>query len=112
MLDDQKTSYRIRLEGIDAPEKRQAFGNVSRGNLAVLLAGKRVTVEWEKYDRKRNGRTVGKILADGRDVCLEQIKAGLACHYKFFEGEQSEVDRDLYSEAETRGSFAESRIVD
>jgi endonuclease YncB( thermonuclease family) len=99
LLDDQRTSYRIRLKGIDAPEKRQAFGKVSRENLAVMLAGKVVIVEWQKYDR--NGRIVGKILADGRDVCLEQIKAGLAWHYKDFEEEQSEADRQLYSEAES-----------
>ncbi len=99
LLDDQRTSYRIRLKGIDAPEKRQAFGKVSRENLAVMLAGKVVTIEWQKYDR--NGRIVGKILADGRDVCLEQIKVGLAWHYKDFEEEQSEADRQLYSEAES-----------
>ena len=57
-----------------------------------------MTVEWQKYDR--NGRIVGKIISEGQDVCLEQIKAGLAWHYKQFEGEQSELDRRLYSEAE------------
>src|SRR5687768_13372002 len=57
VLDDQEASYRIRLKGIDAPEKRQAFGNVSRRSLALLLAGKTVTVEWQKHDR--NGRIVG-----------------------------------------------------
>jgi endonuclease YncB( thermonuclease family) len=98
VLDQEKVSYRIRLQGIDAPEKRQAFGDVSRRTLASMVADKTVAVEWQKHDQY--GRIVGKILLDGRDVCLEQIKAGLAWHYKQFEGEQSEADRSLYAEAE------------
>jgi len=98
ILDEQKASYRIRLKGIDAPEKRQAFGNVSRENLAVISAGKSVTVEWQKYDRY--GRIIGKVFVDGTDICLQQIKAGLAWHFKRFENEQTELDRQLYAEAE------------
>jgi endonuclease YncB( thermonuclease family) len=98
VLDDQRTSYRIRFMGIDAPESRQAFGNASRRSLAAMVAGKAVTVEWEKLDRY--GRVVGKVSVNGRDVCLEQVKTGMAWHYKRFEGEQREADRFLYSRAE------------
>jgi endonuclease YncB( thermonuclease family) len=98
VLDDSRTSYRIRFMGIDAPESRQAFGTASRLSLAAMVAGKSVTVEWEKLDRY--GRVVGKVSVNGRDVCLEQIKTGMAWHYKRFEGEQREVDRFLYSKAE------------
>lgn len=98
VLDGQHASSRIRLQGIDAPEKRQAFGNVARINLVNLVAGKTVLVEWQKHDQY--GRIVGKVLSDNRDVCLEQIRAGLAWHYKEFENEQSEVDRLSYAEAE------------
>jgi endonuclease YncB( thermonuclease family) len=98
LLDANHTSFKVRLQGIDAPEKRQAFGEVSRVHLVRLISGKSVTVQWRKRDQY--GRIVGKILLDGRDVCLEQIKAGLAWHYKEFEREQSEADRSLYAEAE------------
>lgn len=98
VLDAQHANFRIRLQGIDAPEKRQAFGDVSRQNLGELVAGKKVEVEWQKRDQY--GRIVGKVFCDSRDVCLEQIKAGLAWHYKDYEKEQSEDDRRLYAEAE------------
>jgi endonuclease YncB( thermonuclease family) len=98
LVDEQHASYRIRLQGIDAPEKQQAFYNVARHNLANLVAGKKVLVEWQKHDQY--GRIVGKVFFDNQDVCLEQIKAGLAWHYKQFEDEQSEVDRLLYARAE------------
>jgi len=45
VLDHTNTQHRIRLQGIDAPEKAQAFGNASRKHLASLVAGKTVTVE-------------------------------------------------------------------
>jgi endonuclease YncB( thermonuclease family) len=98
ILDDERTSHRIRLKGIDAPEGRQAFGNVSRENLARLVAGKKVSIEWEKLDQYN--RIVGKVYVNGTDVCLEQIKAGLAWHFKRFVSEQSASDQQTYAQAE------------
>lgn len=88
----------VQLQGIDAPEGTQEFGDESAANLTQLISGKTVTVEFRKRDGFK--RIVGKILWDGQDICLAQIKAGLAWHYKRFEHEQSEEDRTLYSEAE------------
>lgn len=98
LLDDSKQSYKIRLKGIDAPEKRQPFGDVSRNHLAEILAGKDVYVEWQKHDRY--GRIVGRVVLDGTDVCLEQVKSGMAWHYKYFENEQTEIERVIYAGAE------------
>jgi endonuclease YncB( thermonuclease family) len=92
-------SNKIRLQGIDAPEGGQAFGNRSQQNLSDLIFNRDVTVEWSKRDRY--GRKVGKVLLDGSDVCLEQIKSGMAWHYKYYQSEQSNEDRELYTNAET-----------
>jgi endonuclease YncB( thermonuclease family) len=91
-------SYKIRLQGIDAPEGGQAFGDRSRQNLSDMIFGKQVEVEWSKRDRY--GRIVGKVLHDGSDVCLQQVKAGMAWHYKYYQNEQSANDRELYANAE------------
>ena len=100
VLDASNTQYKIRLAGIDAPEKGQPYGRVSRQRLADTVFTKTVEVQWSKRDRY--GRTVGKVISDGRDVCLMQIESGLAWHYKKYEREQPAADRKTYAEAEIR----------
>lgn len=99
VLDGANQQHKVRLAGIDAPEKAQAFGNVSRQHLAQLVFQKRVTIEFEKFDRYR--REVGKVLVAGRDINLQQIEAGLAWHYKTYQSEQPPADRQVYSAAES-----------
>jgi endonuclease YncB( thermonuclease family) len=98
VLDASNTLWKIRLMGIDAPEKKQAFGTQSKSNLSDLIFGKTVTIEYFKQDRY--GRTIGKILVDGVDANLQQVKAGLAWHYKKYAKEQSMQDRATYARAE------------
>jgi endonuclease YncB( thermonuclease family) len=98
ILDAQRVQDRVRLQGIDAPERKQAFSEISRQNLARLVFGKELSIEYTKLDQY--GRIVGKLLVDGEDICLDQIRAGLAWHYKEYEKEQSPADRQLYANAE------------
>jgi len=102
VLDAKNQQHKVRLAGIDAPEKSQAFGQASKKQLSELVFGKAVVVEWQKLDRY--GRVVGKVLLDGFDVCLEQIRKGMAWHYKKYAGDQSAGDRQTYAaiEAEAR----------
>lgn len=98
VLDERKVQHRVRLSGIDAPEKRQDFGNTSRQYLATLVFDKHVSVEWDKRDRY--GRILGKVVVNGRDANLAMVLAGLAWHYKRYEKEQSVSDRRVYANAE------------
>lgn len=104
VLDDANGIYKIRLQGIDAPEGGQAFGDRSGQNLNEMVSGKQVEIEWSKRDRYR--RLVGKVRYDGNDVCLRQIKAGMAWHYKYYQNEQSVDDRELYATAENEARSA------
>ena len=90
--------HKVRLAGIDAPERKQAYGNASRTHLASLVAAKQVRIDYQKYDR--HGRVMGKVLVNGRDVCLEQVRAGYAWHYKHYQEEQTPSDRYAYAKAE------------
>lgn len=76
VLDQSKTKHKIRLGGIDAPEKKQAFGQKSKQNLSMLIAGKNIEIEYSKRDRY--GRIIGKLIYQGRDINLLQIKHGYA----------------------------------
>jgi endonuclease YncB( thermonuclease family) len=98
VLDDANGMYKIRLQGIDAPEGGQAFGDRSGQSLSEMISGRQVEIQWSKRDRYR--RLVGKVLSDGSDICLQQIRAGMAWHYKHYQNEQSAEDRELYANAE------------
>ena len=98
VLDTDKVQHKIRLQGIDAPERRQAFGTKSKEHLSDLVAGKTVEVDYSKYDRY--GRVLGIVMVNGEDANLEQIEAGMAWHYKKYQREQSPSDRVKYSDAE------------
>lgn len=104
VLDASKNQYKVRLAGIDAPEKRQAFGEQSRQNLASLVFRRQVVVEWQKTDRY--GRIVGKVRVGTVTVDLEQVRVGLAWHYKAYANEQSPADRDEYAKAEVEARRA------
>ena len=92
-------TYSIRLEGIDAPEHDQAFGSQSTANLAALASGKSVTLDCE--NERSYGRLICKILLpNGEDLDLDQVKAGMAWHYKQYRDEQSAADRAAYGSAE------------
>ena len=59
VLDSTDTQHKVRLTGIDAPERGQPFGTVSRDHLAGIVAGKDVRVESTKNDRY--GRVLEKV---------------------------------------------------
>lgn len=99
ILDEAKVQHKVRLAGIDAPERAQAFGQKSRESLQELVAGRTVIVETHKKDRY--GRNIGKVLINGRDVNLEQIRRGLAWFYRQYEGELTLDDRQSYDRVET-----------
>lgn len=62
VLDAEKHQHRIRLPGIDAPEKAQAFGQASKKSLSDTVYGEQIDVNWDKRDRC--GRIIGKFAAD------------------------------------------------
>jgi endonuclease YncB( thermonuclease family) len=97
VLTAQRQQHRVRLSGSDAPEWRQAFGQVSKQHLSDLAYDKTVSVVFHKRDRYK--RILGKVLVNGADAGLNQIQSGLAWHYKRYEREFPE-DRVAYARAE------------
>jgi len=92
VLDSSKKQHKIRLHQIDAPEKNQDFGQRSKQSLSELVFGKTVTVEVVTTDRY--GRTVGKVLVNGVDANLEQVKKGMAWVYKQYASDPAYFDAE------------------
>jgi endonuclease YncB( thermonuclease family) len=98
LLDSNKTEHKIRLTGIDAPEKAQPFGQASKKSLSDLIFHMQVNVYWDKKDRYQ--RVLGKVTLEEQDICLEQVKRGMAWHYKQYQRDQTQEDRMKYDIAE------------
>lgn len=71
---------KVRLYGIDAPEKKQAFGQAAKSQLQVLVTGKQIDID--PVDIDRYGRTVGIVRADGAVINGEMVKSGYAWVYE------------------------------
>ena len=100
-------AVKVRLSGIDTPEKAQAFGTRARQYASALVFQQVVTVLVKETDCY--GRLVGEVLvADGRSVNQELVKAGMAWWYKPYapkdttlaqlEAEARVVQRGLWSD--------------
>lgn len=100
VLDNSSKEHKVRLMGVDAPEKSQSFGNEAKKTLSNYIYKKEVTVEYKKYDKYK--RIVGKVRLGEEDICLHMIRDGMAWHYTEYEKEQSNADRALYREAEVK----------
>jgi len=80
VLNDSNERIKIRLNGIDCPEKAQAYGNKVKQFTKELVHGERVIIK--AHDTDRYGRTIADvILEDGRNLNQELVKAGLAWWY-------------------------------
>lgn len=98
VIDDSRNQYKVRLAGIDAPEKRQPFGGRSKQALSSLVFDRQVLIDLGKTDRY--GRIVSKVAINDIDVNLEQVTSGMAWHYKKYQKEQTPEDRIAYARAE------------
>ena len=73
------TPHKIRLAEIDAPEKKQAFGERAKQSLSALCFSQQAEVLPGKTDRY--GRTVARVKCQGMDASLHQVLMGLAWAY-------------------------------
>ncbi len=106
VLDAANVQHKIRLHGIDAPEKKQAFGEKSKQHLSSLVFGKDVRVKYKSRDKY--GRIIGTVFVDGRDVNHEMLRAGLAWHYKRYDKSPEYASAELEAWQNHRGLWVDS----
>ena len=108
VVTDAKRTIKVRLAGIDAPEKHQPFGKAAKAALSDLAYGRDVELEGAKVDRE--GHLVAKIQREGLDVSLELVRMGLAWWSPMRANEQSFEDREAYAAAEESAREAGRRL--
>ena len=96
-----KGKFRIRLNKIDAPEKKQAFGNKAKQYLSSLIFGKQVSVRFKEIDNY--GRVLGVIYCDGVEINLVMVQNGYAWHYSYYDKTPAYIEAEKQARAEQKG---------
>jgi endonuclease YncB( thermonuclease family) len=109
VLDATNVQRKVRLQGIDAPQRGQPFGNVARDRLAALTMGKAVTVHDDGRDKW--GRTLGRIEVEGQDVNRQMVVEGLAWHYVRYSKSKELAAAEIAARAWKRGLWADAKPV-
>ena len=104
LVDAQRRSIRVRIQGVDAPERRQGFSYASKQSLSKMIYRRDVVVNVDKADQY--GRVVGTVMVEGRDAGLEQIRAGFAWFYTHYANEMPPVVRTVYIAAQREAKSA------
>lgn len=104
-----KKQYRIRLNDIDAPESKQAFGNKSKENLKNYIYQKDVVVKHESTDKY--GRILGTIYYQGKDINLQQVKDGYAWVYRHYSKKQDYIKEEEKARQERKGLWADKNPI-
>lgn len=79
ILTQQREQVKVRLFGIDAPEKKQPYGQKSKQFLSNLIAGRSVKIQEKGKDRYR--RVLGIIYLNGQDINEQMVLSGYAWAY-------------------------------
>ncbi|WP_304256296.1 thermonuclease family protein [Phascolarctobacterium succinatutens] len=98
--------YKIRLAGIDAPEKQQAYGVQSKIYLEHLIVDKDVSIKVVSCDQY--GRYVGRIYLGGKDINGEMIRSGYAWHYYQYDSDPVYAVFMLDAQRANRGLWQEA----
>lgn len=102
LLTPEQTVMRIRMYGIDAPERSMPFYSKSKEYLASICFSKEVRMEMMTTDR--NGRVVGKtFLPDGKEAGEQMVLAGMAWHFTRYSSDQNLHEAEQIARKEKRG---------
>lgn len=79
---DGNIQFKVRIAGMDAPEKAQSYGKIAKTSLNTLISGKKVTIKSVGYGMDQYGRVLGIVFVDGNDIAESLIQQGLATYYR------------------------------
>lgn len=99
----------VRLAGIDAPEKKQAYGPEAKEVLKKKILNRSVDVGWSTRDRY--GRVIGEVTLAARRISLELIAEGFAWHYTAYSKDAELAKAEAAARIKKVGLWAEDNPV-
>ena len=110
ILTKDNVQIKVRLEGIDCPEKKQAFGQKAKQFTSDMAFGKNVTLK--KSGQDRYGRTLGYIiLPDNKNLNKEILKAGFAWHFKKYNKDAELANLEIQARKSKRGLWSDPNPI-
>lgn len=105
LLTEKKQTIRVRMEGIDAPERGMPFYKVSKNYLGALCYKKNVILEISGVDRY--GRYLGySYINDSTELGIEMIKGGMAWHFKEYNNDIELAEAEENARKDKKGLWA------
>ncbi len=104
------SAVRVRLDGIDCPEKKQAFGRRARQFTSRMAFGKQVQIIEKGKDRY--GRTLAEvILPDGKSLNQELVREGYAWWYWKYSDDEELRSLQAQAREAKRGLWSDPRAI-
>lgn len=104
-----RTQYKIRLEGIDAPEKGQDYGTQARKALADKVFQKDVLVLWQTEDKY--DRVLGHVFVGNQWINKELVQEGWAWHYKKYSKSRVLAEAEVFARTHRYGLWQDPAPV-
>lgn len=105
----EKVAHKVRLDGIDAPEKGQDGYGGAKYTLKKLIWGETVTVQYTKRDKY--GRILGLVLYNASFINYEMVKEGWAWHYKKYSNSYELASFEASAKKDKKGVWTEQNPI-
>ena len=98
VMDTKQKSYTVQLDGIDAPEPGQPYGEAAKKHLERRILKKNVVLMWHKTSKE--GALIAKVLLNNGDINLLQLRTGSAWATKNITVNVGGTDTNRYASAQ------------
>lgn len=109
LLTEEKKTLRIRMNGIDCPERKQDFYQAAKNALSNYIFYKEVTLVTNGHDR--NKRVIATIFCNGENINLAMIRSGYAWHYKKYSADTSFAEAEKQARLNKKGLWSMNNPV-
>jgi endonuclease YncB( thermonuclease family) len=109
VLQCDEGSLKVRLEGIDAPEKDQPYGQESKAFLAKYQYASCIII---KSSIDRYGRTIAQLLIDSVNINLLMVRTGNAWHYKYYSSDPELAKAENFARNEKLGLWQDLNPIE